>query len=193
MAAEVKRDYYIAGGRALENILAWEAQKARSLAVLKEIFEETGAERGETHSDKLRLIFPYNFDKRASEKPKTPGWVRESGSSTRWRIDRTTPEGKALVKRLKAAPYPHRAELKLSDDSTFIFNGFSVIDPEIEQVGDQWIIGMPRKTKKVQPWDSTPIKTSAVWALKEAEEAKATGVVKAPKKPKKVKAPVEAP
>ena len=160
--SEVKHAYFIAKGRSLEAVLAWKAKRDAAMAAYGAIFEKMGIR----HANGTRT--GHTFLMEGDGQPKAPGLRLETGSRITWVFDRKTPEGKALAKAWGAIYAPGLGDLRFGSDA--LISGMHMYHPNIDQVGEAWIIGVPyHKPKDLKaPWDAEAIKTSEFWAMKEA-------------------------
>jgi hypothetical protein len=160
--SEPKRAYFIAGGRALEAILKWDSEYKAAQKAYGEFFEKTGinyahAQRG-----------GHRFTCEGDAQPKGPGFRLEKGCRSSWVFDRKAPEGKALAKEWGTLHFPRFGDRNIGASS--VIGGFHMYHTVPEMVGDVWVLNCPYFDKMPEPYDSTPIKTSEYWAMKETAE-----------------------
>jgi hypothetical protein len=160
-----KTFYFIAKGRSLEAVMAWGAKREAALGIMAKVFEEVGAERGGGDGAQLSLYLP------DGKQPQVPGWRPKASKRGWWLVDRTTPEGKAMAKRLADAKIPGAMDLEVGVSP--VIKGFSMECCIPERIGDAWTLQVPELKGKPSgtPWDAQPLKASDYWALKEAAEA----------------------
>ena len=155
--------YFIAGGRALEAIVAYDKARTEALDALTQVFEELHAHSSEGREGTMRFYLENDAPLVGLKHDRKGGWS----------ADRKTPEGKALAKRLSAIKIPSSTFLKVGV-SPVLGEGMRLFTSKPEKIGETWVLACPYLEGKTlpQPWDSTPILTSAYWAMKEAEAAK---------------------
>jgi hypothetical protein len=160
--SEPKRAYFIAKGRSLESILKWEAAYKEAQKAYVDFFEKTGINYA--HAQRSGHRFTCEGD----AQPRVPGFRPDGGCRFSWVFDRKTPEGKAMAKAWGGMRFPRFGDGNIGVSS--VIGGFTMYNPVPELVGEVWVLSCPYFDKLPEPWDSTPIKTSEYWAMKEAAE-----------------------
>nr|WP_320132357.1 hypothetical protein [uncultured Holophaga sp.] len=162
--SEVERVYFIAGGRSLEAVKAWDALRQAAMGAFAAFFDKAGITKAEgTRTGHI-------FYTEGQADPLIPGF-RHPARSSGWIFDRKTPEGKALAEEWASFYLPHASDLEVGVSP--VMAGMRVHFAVPELVGDAWVLSCPCLCgkPKPEPFDSTPIKTSEYWAMKEASEA----------------------
>ncbi len=163
--SEPNRAYFIAKGRALEAVLKWDDEYKAAQKAFGEFFEKTGIRYA--HGTRAGHTFQMEGD----AQPKVPGFRLDKGCSSTWVFDRKTPEGKALAKEWGGMHFPRFGDRPIGVSA--VIGGFTMYHTVPEMIGDVWVLNCPYFDKVPEPFDSTLIKTSEYWAMRESAEAQA--------------------
>ena len=166
MSNEISTVYFLAQGRALESILAYNTAKNTALDAITVLFNEIGAKQAAGSGATMAFILDDTH-----ETPGISGMRRKPKSQCWWVADSKTSEGKLLIKRLKAITMPSHWDIKVGVGPV-IGDGMRLHSPKPELVGDTWILACPhlKGTTLPAPFDSQMILASEYWRMKEALE-----------------------